>query len=467
MTKILYENAGGVVQENKKSNWWNISKIINDLVAVANELRTDHLGTGTSYQVWATEMTTDHAGFKTAVDTSKTLTDELRTNNDLDVTLDTELKADLNDMNDYFDFLWEANGIRAGEFTMAGAAAVTIAVTTEAPIYWTRDGKRHFIKNLAATVALEDSGDIADTKFGAWRVLMSDLGVLTTQDTGAQMAFTDAQDAMLNLSHETPTASNTVVGFIVLENAQGGATPFNIGTTNTNAANVNLTFYYESGPAKQLTGLTAALGSTVVADVGAATWSSGTIDFAAMGINLAQIGAITNQAMDDADTIATTEAGGWLLVTDLAGTGVYALASDGVAGSVSVLADTDAAGVLTALGTLCDQLPGVFCPVGWITVVNSSVGTFTAGTTFWDATDMTTTIANATVGVWDRTNLTGFDTHKINPPALPDAVAAPGKVNIVAAAATAGPGTLGSSVPAALAASAVEDTRWRLLGTPT
>jgi len=128
--------------------------------------------------------------------------------------------------------------------------------------------------------------------------------------------------------------------------------------------------------------------------------------------------------MDDADTIATVKAGGWLLVVDLAGTGVYALAADGAAGSVSAMtyADTDA--VDTALDTLCDQLPELLVPIAKIVVDNASGGTFTAGTTNWDATDITTTVTDMTLGTWDRTANTGFDSHKINPPSIPASIAA-------------------------------------------
>lgn len=404
--------------KSTETNWaWQTTRIVNQHSTLANELRTDH------------------ATFKTAVDATNTWT--------------TEVDADLDAINNYLDYIHEADGVYGGDYTFASTGAVTILGAGN--LLWRRAGIRHYAAlDTTITLAAPSTTTIGAAKFGAWRVLVSDLGVITTQAANATtMQFANAEDALLNCSAIAPTASTVTIGYLILENGSGG--DFTIGTTNTNAASMSWTFYYERGPRKQVSGLTAALGSSVVADAAAATWSVGTIDHQALGIGYAQISAITNQAMDDADTIADGEAGGWLLVTNLAGTGVYALASDGIAGSVSALANTDAAGVATALDTLADRLPGQFVPIGKITVVNGSGSGFTAGTTNWDATGITTTVADASVGTWDRTSTTGFDSHRINPPAVP--------ATVTAAIPAAGPATI--------TAVAADDLKFRIQGTPS
>ena len=87
-------------------------------------------------------------------------------------------------------------------------------------------------------------------------------------------------------------------------------------------------------------------------------------------------------------------------------------------------------------------------PVGKIVVVNASGGAFTAGTTNFDAAGITTTVTDATVGTWDRTANTGFDSHKINPPAIPASITATILSTLTAAKPTAGPATLTAAKPA-------------------
>jgi len=121
---------------------------------------------------------------------------------------------------------------------------------------------------------------------------------------------------------------------------------------------------------------------------------------------------------------------------DQAGTGAYALAADGAAGSVSAMTYATAALASAAIDTLCTQLPPTMIPIGKIEVYNGTGGTFTAGTTKWDATSVVTTVTDATVGTWDRTNTTGFDQHKITPPTIPASITAPLVGTITAPAVT-------------------------------
>lgn len=336
------------------------------------------------------------------------------------IALCNETSADANAINNMNDFM-SADGVVGGSsysFT-AGAAAATI--TGAGFVEYILNGVRHFIA-LDTTITIEDNSgttDIADGRFGAWRILIDALGAVTTQKASANQQDTSAEIAMLTLGSVAQTADTVCIGYVVLGDV-GAA--YNIGTTNLSALTTE-TYYMERAPRKQVSGLHTALGAATVASAGAATLAVGTINAQVSGVHVAEISADATDDLTDADTIATTETGGWLLVTDLAGTGTSTISSDGIPG-VSALADTDLAGANTALDTLCDNLPSVFVVLARIVVVNASGGTFTAKTTNWDATSMTTTVTDATVGTWDRTATTGFDSQKITPPAIPAAATA-------------------------------------------
>ena len=320
-------------------------------------------------------------------------------------------KTSNDNLNDYLDFVNEADGVIGGDFVISAGAATTL--TGAGNIKYRIGGEIHYIA-LDTTITLGDDGDVDADKWRAWRIEIDRLGVVTATADG-DTQHVNEQDALLNLASIAQTANTVTIGYFTID-SNGG---FNIGTDNVNGETAE-NVYHVRGAQKQASGLHTALGSTIVADATAATWSSGTVDAKRNGVRVAQIAAITNQAMDDADTITTLKYGGWLLVVDLAGTGIYALAADGIAGTVSAMAYASAALAEADLATLCDQLPELFVPIGKLVVANLAGGTFTAGTTNWDATSVTTTVTNCTVGVWDKDNKTGFDTHKINPPTLTD-----------------------------------------------
>ena len=285
------------------------------------------------------------------------------------------------------------DGVIGGDFDATATAAVTL---TGAGHVETRMDDEKFYFPFSTAITLEDSGNLADGDYGAWRVEMDKLGAFTALDTGAAMTHSSAEDALLSLAGRALTADAWTVGILVI-GTTGAA--FDIGTTNLNAGTVStFTFYPVRGPRTQVSGLTAALGASLVSVDGAATYGIGTIDARVNGINVAQIAALAAQTMDDADVISTLKAGGWLLVTDLAGTGIYMLAADGAAGSVSTMAYASVAAADVALDTLITQLPELFCAVARMTVDNQTVGDFTAGTTFWDATSVTTVEADEDVG---------------------------------------------------------------------
>ncbi|KKK55946.1 hypothetical protein LCGC14_3069480, partial [marine sediment metagenome] len=163
--------------------------------------------------------------------------------------------------------------------------------------------------------------------------------------------------------------------------------------------------------------------------------------------------------LTDADTVTTTQAGGWLLLTDLAGTGYVTLSSDGVPG-VTALTDTDAATALVALNLLASRLPSVFVPLGHVIVVTVSAATFTAKSTFWNATDVTTTVVDQSFGAFDRTaTAAAFLSRESNPPAVPATVSAP---------TTAGPSaSKPASWPTDPGSANVDNFSTRELGTPS
>jgi len=388
------------------------NKIITDLetlrvavqaggVVLANELRADHA----TAKTWMDEVATDHASL---------------------ITWQTEVDADLDVINDYLHYLNELDGVVSGDHSFSAGTATTL---TGAGRVTYKIAGRQYTADVDTTITLADNGDVTQSKFRAWRILIDAAGAVTTQDAGVGatgLNADSAQDALLSLSQNPRTASTVEIGYLTLTDSDSVIA---LGTDNLDASGVTARTFVVTGPHIGPR-LTAALGSSVVADAGAATWSVGTVDARIEGgetplfsRDLAQISAITNQAMDDADTIANGESGGWLLVTDLAGTGVYALASDGVAGAVSALADTDDAGVQTALDAVRDALPLIFCPIGEIRVDNASGGGFTAGTTNWDAASVTTTVDDVDFGALDRTDVSGRNV-KGEAPAIPASVAA-------------------------------------------
>lgn len=487
MTKILYENAGGVVQENKKSNWWNISKIINDLVASANEMRTDHLGSGTSYQVWATEVTTDHASTKTAVDTSKTLTDELRTNNDLDVTLDTELKADIEVFRDFLNYQHMRDGVihvedatlftyNSGtkdridipefdyqiggvQYHYAGASALdwdeggeTINLGTAASVLW---GMWYGTINAAGTVAFRPtdvSGDsVWASEFAAFMSINGDADL--TAIPAGEIVFATisvAMDASQTFTADTTAfddANLTSSSFVMYTTVNDQVTSCSGTSGDGRVITAHSSVIINAGTAEQFD----VVGTAVV-------YTGGT---------RASLAASATQTFTVADTINTGAAapivfGAWGLFRDASGND-FTLGADGsVVASDQVYAD--AATALTALDTL--YIPAKYSRVGTIVIDCLASTAWIANTDdMTDASDCTTAVfaAQGAATAYEETANAATPV----PPTLPGVISAPGKVGIVAAAATAGPGTLGSSVPGAHSASAVEDTTWRLLGAPT
>ena len=327
------------------------------------------------------------------------------------IDLANEMQDDHSISHDYLHYMRERDGVTGGDFAITAGAAATL---TGAGRVEYRIGGIDYVADVDTTITLEDNGDIADSNIGAWRVLIDKSGAVTTQDpagSGAQ-AFTSTEDALLSLSQRAITANTVEIGYLVITAATG----FNIGTDNL-SGEAAVAVYTVHGPRLQ-NGLNVALGGAGFAtDNGVATWDSGTIDARIVGRittnvvrsgNLAQISAITNQAMDDADTVGIAQFGGWLLVSDLAGTGVYALATNGIAGSVTTMIHTTAALRNTALDEVQDRLPAIFAPLGRILLENVGGGNiWVAATDNWDHDTAITTVENYTFDVFQRNSLTG------------------------------------------------------------
>lgn len=289
----------------------------------------------------------------------------------------------------------DEDGVIGGDFDLTAGAVVTLTGSGDI-----RYRINHIIYETAldTAIVLEDSGNIAQGKYGAWRIIIDISGDVTTQDTGAAMAFDNAQDAMLNLSAVVIPPNTATLGYLTVTKSDGA---FNIGTTNLNAGNVTTVIYDIRGPKHEISGLTAPLGSSLMPEISGELWEVGTIDAKRNGVILAQIGPLDGQIMDDADTILTLKAGGWLFVVDLAGTGVYALAADGAAGSVSTMSYADSDAVSVALDALSNQLPEMFVPVGRIILFNDSeFSSFTADIDDWSEWSATTTTFDASVSAF-------------------------------------------------------------------
>jgi len=401
--------------------WESIKTELDALRTVANELRTDH------------------ATFKTAADGVETLIEELHDDHATAVTWMTEVDADSDVMGNIVSFNM-ADGVIGGDFTIAGTAAVTLLGAGHIRY---RIGGQEYYANLDTTITLQDSGDIVQNKYGAWRILIDRAGVVTTQDTGAQMAFDNAEDALLCLSAVAPTANTAIIGYFTVTDA--GAGGFNIGTTNTTGGTATEVVYTVRNAPKKATGLTVANGAATAVGTTPERYATGTKDVMLNGVRISQIAAEADKVFDDADTIGQAQFGGWLIVTNLAQNATYALASNGIAGTVSAMTHASAAAADTALGLVADRLPPMFCPIAKLVVENLKGGGWAANTDDLDGVDGNATFTDATVGTWSRTALTGFDSHKITPDSIPANITAPLVAGLTAPKPASAPATLSAA----------------------
>lgn len=430
-TRTCTDDSGSVTK-NPKSLVWTIAELINDLVASANEQRTDH----STFKALADELILDHATFKTAVDAANVWA--------------TEVDADENNICNHLDAIW-TDGVIGGNFTFTAGAAVTLAASGYVRY---RIGGIEYTAELPATITLEDLGNVTQSNFAAWRIEIDRLGACTMKESPTAAGYASAQAALLAMAGLARTANTACLGYLTLTDSNS---VIDIGTDNLNASGVTSVIYYQRHITKRTTGLNVALGAASSLNAGAVTVTCGTINFNVNGLKKTEIAASATRALTDADVISTLKYGAVVLCTDLAGTGVVSLNAAGTPG-VTTMAYTSAALARAAADLVIDRLPGMFCPFALISVYNGTVGNFTFKTSFWDAATVTSTIADATVAGWSRTATSGFDSHQITVAAVPADITAP--------IPAAGPATLTATAPATLAAAAVDDITFRAQGTP-
>lgn len=284
---------------------------------------------------------------------------------------------------------WERrDGMISGEPGVQEGTSVTTSVRMNAAVYYQIGGNPFHAAAAEAVLDLA-AADITATKFGAWRIELAATGVLTTTAAAAAgpMAFDSAEDAMMNLSSQARTADTIDVGYLVIEAAAGG---FTIGTDLpvTSDAQVTAATYTSVFVKQYGSGLNAALGAVTTTPDGVTTIGIGTVDVDINGDTLTQIAAQATAAFDDADTVTVNDWGGWLLISDHAGTGTYLLAADGIAGSVSAMTFTTKALTDAQLDIIQDLLPLTMAVLSRIYFNNTNDGTvpatWTAATDDWD-----------------------------------------------------------------------------------
>lgn len=242
----------------------------------------------------------------------------------------------------------------------------------------------------APEAVLDSAGqDITAAKFGAWRIQISKIGVLTTtaaHDT-IDMAYESAELALLAVANQAKVANTVIVGYLVIEAAGGG---FTIGTDlpKTSDAQVTAATYYDvvgdSGLIAAATGEVSATAEKL--KIGASTVKIN-------GIELAEIGADAVLAFPLADTITGLKWGAWLILSDLAGTAHYVQSVDGDM-TASLMAYDDYAAAKAAADALILNMPNRFVVLG-VLYVHNDADLFTAIThALTDGTDIVESVFN-------------------------------------------------------------------------
>jgi hypothetical protein len=356
---------------------------------LVNELRTDHLATGTSYQPWLTEV-----------------------------------DADLDLINDYLHYAGERDGVIGGNHTMGKGTDTSTKVRLSGTVRYRIGGVEYSATNIEAALA---TGEITGGKWGAWRLLMGKTGVLTTQratanGTSGVMAFASGEDALLSLSQIAISADCVEVGYLTIDAAAGGFTP---GADDPDAGNaqVDANNYYNCRVPRLDNGLTATPSVGLSEGTSDDEYAFGTINVRTNSLNVAEIAADVTIAFADADVITTSgKFGGELFVTDLAGTAIMSLASTGIAGGAQTVDLASAVAANTALDAVQAALPQIFTVIGRV-VVEANKASFTFNTDDLAGTDGTATWTDEVAADYDRTKTSGAGVG-VGSPAIPATVAA-------------------------------------------
>jgi hypothetical protein len=305
-----------------------------------------------------------------------------------------------------------ADGVESGSYLFSAGAAVTLAATG---VVRYRIGGVVYTAVMPATITLEDLGDISQNNYGSWRIEIDKLGAVTAKSSPTVGGYASAQIALLAMGGLAPTAGAVTLGYLTIIKT-GSA--FNIGTDNLTVATATAVIYYERGPRKRISGMNAAPGAASTLTAASTTFGHDTWDLNINGLKVAQIAAAAAQALTDADTIATLKYGNILVLSNLVGTGFVTLNGEGTPGATAI-GQTTAAIALAHSDLVVDRLPSLFVPLALIKVSNQAAGTFTAKTTHWDATSVTSTITDGDALGWNRNVPSGFNSHQVTRPALP------------------------------------------------
>ena len=365
---------------------------------LVNELRTDHLGTGTSYQPWLTEV-----------------------------------DADLDKINDYLYFKTNRDGVLSGGYLGVGTGTAT-SVRMYGPIHYSIGGVEYSQGTTEFALA---TGEVTEHKFGAWRFMIGKTGAITTQratanGTSGAMAFDNGQDALLSLCQIARTADTVDIGYLTIDAAAGGFTP---GTDDPDSgdAQADAAVYYDCRAPRLDNGFTAAPSVGLSEGTSDDEYAFGTINVKTNGVNVAQIAADVTIAFADADVVTTEgKYGAELFVTDLAGTSVTSLATTGIAGAAQTVDLANAAAANTALDAVQLALPQVFTVIGRLTVL-ANKAMFTFNTDDLAGTDGTATWTDEAATDFIRTKTTGTGVG-IDPPTIPATVTAPVPAGVASAA---------------------------------
>jgi hypothetical protein len=329
-----------------------------------------------------------------------------------------ESEADTDNLSDQVDALLTPDGVRGGTYVLGPTGAAPTLAMSGYVTY--QIGGVVYTAAVPATVTLP-AQTISQSNYGAWRVEIDRLGVVTATSGAVAAGYASAQIALLALSAVAPTASAATIGYFTAVDTDS---TYVVGSNNLNATGMSVVFYYEWAPRKRISGLNTAQGAVSTLTAASTTYGFGNTNVNINGLRVAQIAAGAAQALTDADTIATVTFGNVLLLTNLAGTGLVSLNATGVPG-VAAMSYATAAAALTASDLVVDRLPAMFVPVALIKVSNGSGSTFTFKSTNWNATSVTSTITDAAVAGWNRTVSVGFNSHQISRVAIPANITAP------------------------------------------
>ena len=386
-----------------------------------------------------TELITDHDADNTIIGAHETLIEELHDDSATINTWCTEVDSDLDDINDFLDYALP-DGIYSGNpGVVQGSSDTTMLKCAGTDIRYRINGREYI--HFVATEVEPPTGEITEHLWGAYRIELGTGGVISATRKADPMAYANKEDAVLSLGSVPRTANTVDAGYCALDAAAGGFTA-QTDQPHSGDAQVDTSEYTDVHIGRWRNGLNTA--ATVACGAGVATLNISAINADANGVKLSEIAAAATQAMDDADTVATTKWGGWLLIVDHAGTGTYALAADGIAGTVSAMTYATQVAVDTALDLVQDRIPAHCVPIARIYLNNvSGADSWTAGTDAWDHD---TAVATTTVYPVVHSRVAD-DTYSIIRPTIPATVAAA----VTAAAGSAKPGTVAANLTAGTA----------------